>query len=175
MQNDETRLGTATRLIHSGRRDPRVVSTPVFRASTVLFPDYDTLKARAADPLNREHMNYGRMGTPTSGALEDSLCALDDSVGSVLTPSGVASITDILSCFLAPGDHLLMVDSTYGPTRNFCLGALAARGVETTFYAPTLSDDIEELIRGNTKMVFLESPGTASFEVQDVPAIAAVA
>lgn len=165
----------ATRLVHAGRSDPRVVAAPVYHASTILFQDYEELRAREDAPLDRQHLYYGRMGLPTARALEDAICELDDSVGAVLTPSGVASITDILACFLVPGDHLLMVDSVYGPTRNFCRNALAARGVETEFYDPLVGAAIADLIRENTRLIFMESPGSASFEVQDVPAITAQA
>jgi cystathionine beta-lyase len=167
--------GVATRLIHSGRADARVVASPVYHSSTVLFPDYATFRAREAAPLDRREMYYGRMGTPTTRALEDQLCALDDAVGAVITPSGIASITDILGAFLGPGDHLLMVDSCYGPTRNFCLGTLAKRGIVTDFYDPLVGAAIADLITDATRMIFLEAPGSATFEVQDVPAIAAVA
>ena len=167
--------GVETRLVHSGRPDQRIVASPVYRASTVLFADYAEFRERSADPLNREHFYYGRTATPTSRALEDTLCALDDSVGAVLTPSGVASVTDILSCFLEAGDHVLMVDSCYGPTRNFCRGPLAARGVDTTFYDPLAGADIAAQIRDNTRLLFLESPGSATFEVQDVPAFVTAA
>ena len=159
----------------AGRADPRLVASPVYHASTVLFEDYARFRERSRDPLNRDHLYYGRMGTPTTRALEDALCSLDGSVGAVLTPSGVASISDILDCFLGPGDHLLMVDSCYGPTRNFCNGPLAARGVDTTYYDPLAAADIAALFTDRTRMVFLESPGSATFEVQDVPAIAALA
>jgi cystathionine beta-lyase len=175
MQDNDPALKVTTRLITTGRADERVVASPVYHASTILFKDYATLRERSADPLNREHLVYGRVGTPTTRALEDSLRELDDSVGAVLTPSGVASITDILSCFLSPGDHLLMVDSTYEPTRKFCNGALAARGIETTYYEPLLGEGIASLLRDNTRMIFMESPGTGTFEVQDVPAIVRVA
>jgi len=164
-----------TRLVTSGRGDPRVVSTPVYHASTVLFKNYAELREREAGRRSSREMYYGRMGTPTTQALEDALCALDDSHGAVLTPSGVASITDILSAFLFPGDHLLMVDSVYGPTRNFCTGPLAKRGITTRFYEPMIGDGIGELFRDETRLVFLESPGSATFEVQDVAAIARAA
>ncbi len=164
-----------TRLLHSGRSDPRVVSSPVYHASTVLFRDYAEFEARKAAPLDREHLYYGRMGLPTPRALEDALMVLDDSVGAVLAPSGVASIAAILSAFLSPGDHLLMVDSVYGPTRNFCKGTLAERGISTTFYDPLVGDGIDALLRDNTRLIFMESPGSGTFEIQDVPAIVAVA
>jgi cystathionine beta-lyase len=164
-----------TRLVTSGRSEPRVVSTPVYHVSTVLFKDYAELREREAGRRSSRDLYYGRMGTPTTQALEDALCALDNSFGAVLTPSGVASITDILSAFLAPGDHLLMVDSVYGPTRGFCLGPLAKRGITTEFYDPMIGAAIDELIRPETRLVFLESPGSATFEVQDVAAITAAA
>jgi cystathionine beta-lyase len=168
-------LSRETRLLHSGRPDRRVVSTPVFNVSTVLFEDYAAFRAREDAPLDREHLFYGRMGTPTTRALEDALCVLDDSAGAVLAPSGVASIGMIFDACLARGDHLLMVDSAYGPTRNACIGRLAERGVETSFYDPTIGASIDTLMRDNTRLVFMESPGSATFEVQDVPAITAVA
>lgn len=165
-----------TRLAQSGRSDERVVSSPVFHASTVLFQSYDEFKEREAAPRDRRHMYYGRMGTPTTRALEDAISALDGAVGAVLSPSGVGSITDILSCFLDPGDHLLMVDSCYGPTRRFCAGPLKRRGIETTFFAPTAGEaEFSALIRGNTQLIFMESPGSGSFEVQDVPMLVKVA
>jgi len=168
-------LHVETRLVGSGRSDPRVVSSPVYHVSTVLFRDYAELREREATARSAREMYYGRMGTPTTQALEDAVCVLDGAVGAVLTPSGVASITDILSAFLAPGDELLMVDSVYGPTRNFCLSTLAPRGIETVFYDPLAAASIETLISERTRMIFMESPGSASFEVQDVPAITAVA
>jgi cystathionine beta-lyase len=175
-QDDEqTQRAVETRLVTSGRSDPRVISSPVYHVSTVLFQDYAELKAREAQARTGRDLYYGRMGTPTTRALEDAVCALDGSCGAVLTPSGVASITDILSCFLAPGDHLLMVDSVYGPTRNFCVGALAKRGIETTFYDPMIGSELESLIRDNTRLLFLESPGSATFEVQDIPALVEIA
>ncbi|MEM1188243.1 MAG: cystathionine beta-lyase [Pseudomonadota bacterium] len=160
-----------TRLVGAGRSDPRVVSAPVYHASTVLFRDYEELRAREATARSGRELYYGRMGTPTTQALEDAVCALDGAVGAVLTPSGVASITDILSAFLVPGDELLMVDSVYGPTRRFCNGPLAERGVHTRFYDPMVGAGIESLFTPNTRLVFMESPGSGTFEVQDVPAI----
>jgi cystathionine beta-lyase len=168
-------LHVETRLVGSGRSDPRVVSSPVYHVSTVLFRDYAELREREASARSGREMYYGRMGTPTTQSLEDALCTLDGAVGAVLTPSGVASITDILSAFLEPGDEVLMVDSVYGPTRNFCLATLAARGIDTVFYAPLAGASIETQISERTRMIFMESPGSASFEVQDVPAITAVA
>lgn len=164
-----------TRLVHAGRTDSRVVSSPVFHASTVLFKDFAEFREREAAPLDREHMYYGRMGTPTTRALEDAVCELDASVGAVLSSSGTASVASILNCFLSPGDHVLMVDSVYGPTRKFCVGSLARRGVSTTFYGPLMDETLGSLVQDNTRMIFMESPGSATFELQDVPAIVAVA
>jgi cystathionine beta-lyase len=115
------------------------------------------------------------MGTPSTRSLEDVLAALDGSVGAVLAPSGVAAIADVLQCFLRPGDHLLMVDSTYGPTRRFCDGRLVDLGIETTYYDPLIGAGIAGLLRPQTRLVFMESPGSVTFEVQDVPAIAGAA
>lgn len=165
----------ATRIAHAGRVDPRVVAPPVFHASTVLFASYAQLREREAAPDDRRAMYYGRFGTPTTRALEDALCALDSAAHAVLAPSGLASITDMLSAFLSPGDHLLMTDSCYGPTRKFCRNTLAPRGIDTTFYDPLAGARIVDEFRENTRLVFMESPGSATFEVQDVPAIAAVA
>lgn len=162
-------------MAHAGRSDPRVVASPVYHVSTVLFKDYADFREREAAPRDREHLYYGRSGTPTTRALEDALMALDDSLGAVITPSGTASITDILSCFLRPGDHLLMVDSCYGPTRKFCDGPLKRRDISTTFYAPSCGADIESLVQSQTRMIFMESPGSGTFEVQDVPALVTVA
>ncbi|MFT4875254.1 cystathionine beta-lyase, partial [Congregibacter sp.] len=106
---------------------------------------------------------------------EDAVCELDGSVGAVLASSGTASMASILNCYLSPGDHVLMVDSVYGPTRKFCLGSLARRGVSTTFYDPLIDDELDTLVQDNTRMIFMESPGSATFEIQDVPAIVAVA
>ncbi|MFK7830754.1 MAG: cystathionine beta-lyase [Congregibacter sp.] len=164
-----------TRLIHSARPDPRLVACPVYHASTVLFESYQELLDREAEPRDRGHLYYGRMGTPTTRALEDAISSLDNSAGAVLAPSGVASITDILSCFLAQGDHLLMVDSVYGPTRNFCNTRLRDRGIETVFYAPDIGAGIESLVTERTRLIFMESPGSATFETQDVAAITAIA
>lgn len=175
-QKSGEQLSAQTRLVHDHDNAHGVVATPVYHASTVLFPTYADLRRGEADPLRRDSMYYGRMGTPSTRSLEDALSALDNSVGAVLFPSGVAAIAATLQCFLRPGDHLLMVDSTYGPTRNFCLGYLTDVGVETTFYDPCADPaEMKALLRENTRMVFLESPGSATFEVQDVSAIVSLA
>ena len=164
-----------TDLVHVGR-DPMahrgVVNTPVYHASTILFPSLAEYEGRTDD---RQTFTYGRLGTPTSAAFEEAVAELEGAVGAVSMSSGLAAITTCLTAFLRAGDHLLMVDSTYGPTRRFCDRILARFGVETTYYDPTIGAEIETLIRDTTRVIFLESPGSLTFEIQDVPAITAVA
>jgi cystathionine beta-lyase len=143
------------------------VNTPVYRTSTILFPDLATLES------SRQAYTYGRRGTPTSRSFEAALCELEGGARTVLTPSGLnACITAILSV-VGAGDHLLMVDSAYQPTKDFCETALKRFGVETSYYPPTA--DIAPYLKPNTKAVFCESPGSLTFEVQDIPAIAKAA
>lgn len=162
-----------TRLTHSGR-DPRqhhgAVSTPVYRASTILFEDLAAL-----DSKEGRRLRYGRRGTPTTHSLEDAICDLEHSDRSLVTPSGVSAISNILLTFARPGAHFLVSDSSYGPTRKFCEGVLRGLGIDTTYYDPTLGAEIESLIRPETVLIWMESPGSQTFEVQDVDAIVAVA
>lgn len=154
-------------------RDPAAqsgfVNAPVYRGSTVVFPTMDALLN------NRAEFNYGTAGTPTIKNLEQSWSALAGAEGTVLSPSGLGAIVLALLTTLKTGDHLLMPDSVYRPTRNFCHGLLNKMGIVTTYYDPMAGSDIESLIQSNTATIFLESPGSQSFEVQDVPAIVAVA
>jgi cystathionine beta-lyase len=144
-----------------------VINTPLYRASTVLF---DSL---AALEHPKQPYVYGRRGTPSSRSLEEAISALEGGARTVLVPSGLnACVTAILSVISA-GDHLLMVDSCYEPTRDFCDRVLTRFGVETSYYPPTA--DIGPYLKPNTKAVFCESPGSLTFEVQDIPAIAAAA
>jgi cystathionine beta-lyase len=156
-------------------RDPErhsgVVNPPVFRASTILYPNVAAFDA----PRQVRGVYYGRGGTPTTFALEDAISALEGAHGAVITGSGKTAIAQALMTFLQAGDHLLMVDTAYAPTRQLCDRVLGRFGVETTYYDPMLGAGIERLIRPNTKVVFMESPGSLTFEVQDVPVIAAVA
>lgn len=168
--DDQTAL---TQLGRDPERYDGVVNMPVYRASTVLFPSLAALEAASRRPF--EGTFYGRFGTPTTFALEEAMAALEGADRSVAVGSGLAGITTVLLAFLTPGDHLLMVDTVYGPTRMFCDGFLARRGVETTYYPPAMGEGIAELIRPNTRLIFTESPGSLSFEVQDVPAITCVA
>ena len=165
-----------TKLVTSGR-DPAahagIVNPPVYHASTVLFPSVAALRAAIARPF--EGVYYGRIGTPTSAAFEEALTELEGGYRAVSLPSGLSAITTALIATLKAGDHLLMVDTTYNPTRKFCEGPLKELGIETTFYDPLVGAGISGLFRPETKVVYLESPGSLTFEIQDVPAIAAVA
>jgi cystathionine beta-lyase len=144
-----------------------VINTPVYRASTVLFADLATLESGQQDYV------YGRRGTPSSRSLEEALCALEGGARTVLVPSGLNACTTAIMTVVSQGDHLLMVDSCYEPTRDFCDKILSRFGVETSYYPPTA--DITPYLRPNTKAVFCESPGSLTFEVQDIPAIAKAA
>ncbi|RQR52555.1 cystathionine beta-lyase [Burkholderia sp. Bp9125] len=162
-----------TVLAHEGRShgQPGVpVNPPVYRQSTLLFHDTDALDTVRGTPLA-----YGRHGSPTTRALEKALARLEGAHAALLTPSGLSAITTALLAVLNPGDHLLMTDSAYDPTRAFCDETLARLGIETTYYDPRLGADIAALMRPNTRAVFTESPGSLSFEVQDIPAISHVA
>ena len=161
-----------TQLAHTGRKDKShqgPVNPPVVRASTMLFPTVAAL--RESD--GKRHA-YGRYGTETTYALEDVLCASEGADRCFITPSGLSAITTTLLALLKTGDHLLMVDSCYGPARNFCEGMLKNLGITTTYYDPLIGADIKQHLQANTKVVFVESPGSLSFEMQDVPAIAQV-
>ena len=164
----------ATRLVVGGRgpaANHGFVNPPVHHVSTVLYPTAEDFLARRARYL------YGRRGTPTSEALEDALRALEgpDCAGVALLPSGLAAISTALLAVLKAGDHLLVTDSVYQPTRKFCDGMLKRYGVTVTHYDPLIGAGIAALIQPNTRAVFVEAPGSLSFEIQDVPAIAAAA
>ena len=165
-------LGDSTRLVHAGR-DPReqhgFVNTPIYRGSTVLYPTTDDLLHR------RGRYSYGTKGTPTTEALETAWTEVAGAAGTVLAPSGLAAVTLALTSCLKAGDHLLVTDSVYRPTRHFCDGMLKKFGVETTYYDPLVGAGIEALMRPNTAAVFVEAPGSQSFEMQDIPAIAEAA
>jgi cysteine-S-conjugate beta-lyase len=164
----------ATRLVAGGRdanANHGFVNPPVYHASTVLYPTAEDFLARRARYL------YGRRGTPTSEALENALRTLEGSAcaGVALLPSGLAAISTALVAVLNAGDHLLVTDSAYQPTRRFCDSVLRRYGIATSYYDPMIGGDIAALIKPNTRAVFVEAPGSLSFEIQDVPAIAAAA
>lgn len=150
-----------------------LINPPVYHASTVVFPSVAEMEAAHHDRFNR--VFYGRYGTPTTFAFEEAVARLEGAYRAVACASGLAAIVASLLAFLKAGDHVLMVDSVYGPTRGFCDNFLARFGVETTYYDPLLGGGIAGLMRPNTRVVFLESPGSLTFEIQDTAAIAAAA
>lgn len=171
-QDKTEKLGINTRLAHDGYAPQDYhgfVNPPVVRASTVLFPDAQTMASGG------QKYTYGTRGTPTSDALCKAINALEGSAGTVCVPSGLAAVTVPLLGFLSPGDHVLFVDSIYNPTRHFADTILKRMGIEVEYYAPEIGAAITGLMRPNTKVVFTESPASNTFEVQDIPAIAEAA
>lgn len=165
-----------TILAHAGLRPSEnhgIVNPPVYHASTILHPTLDAFEASAKAPF--DHFRYGRMGTPTTRAFEEAVAAIEGGYRAVSTGCGLSAIVVAMTAFLQAGDHVLMTDSVYGPTRKYCDAVLARFGVETTYYDPLIGAAIDDLIRDTTKIIFLESPGSHTFEIQDVPAITAVA
>ena len=169
-------MKTETRLVHAGR-DPEknfgIVNPPVYRASTILYPTVAEFDNR----LKRKYTSfyYGTDGTPTTLALTGALAEISGGHRSLVTSSGLSAIAQALTAFLRQGDHLLITDTVYRPTREFCTSVLARFGVEVTFYDPHIGAEIAALMRPNTRVVYAESPGSLTFEVQDIPAIARVA
>lgn len=149
------------------------VNTPVIRTSTVLFDDFAECNAAMEGKAGK--IAYGRHGTATRTHLQDFLAALDEADKTFLYPSGQAACAMALFSVLNPGDHLLMVDTAYDPVRKFCDSELKRLGIETTYYDPMAGAGIAQLMKPNTKAVYVESPGSVTFEVQDIPAIAEVA
>ncbi|MFD1326851.1 cystathionine beta-lyase [Mycoplana ramosa] len=161
--------GDNTRLAHIGN-DPMdfhgFVNPPVVHASTVLFPNAATMENRA------QKYSYGTRGTPTTDALCDAINELEGSAGTILVPSGLAAVTVPFLAFLSAGDHALIVDSVYSPTRHFCDTMLKRLGVTVEYYDPAIGAGIARLMRPNTKLVHTEAPGSNTFEMQDIRAIA---
>lgn len=145
------------------------VNTPIYRGSTVLFPTLEKFRARD------QEFTYGRRGTPTIRALEEAVTELEGGELTVLTPSGLNAISCALLSVVEAGDHVLVTDSVYRPGRKLCENLLKRLGVETTYYDPGVGDGISDLIRDNTKLIYVESPGSQTFEIQDLPAIAKAA
>lgn len=166
-----------TKLVEAGRRKEwthGIVNPPVYHASTCVFDTLSDLEQAIAHP--DDQLYYGRRGTPTSWALEEAMTELEPGgAGTKLTPSGVSAIAAAFMAFLRPGDHLLIADTVYEPSRLITQGLLKSLGVSHDFYDPLTGSDIEKLIQPNTKVIFVESPGSLTFEVQDIPAIAKVA
>ena len=167
-----------TKIITSGRHPHEhhgAVNPPVYRASTILSATLDELEAKERKRDQIGEVVYGRFGTPTSFALQEAVAALEGGYACLATGSGLAAVSTALMAYLKAGDHLLMVDSAYRPTRTFCDRMLEGFGVETTYYDPLVGAEIAALMRPDTRVVFVESPGSLTFEVQDIPAIAAAA
>jgi cysteine-S-conjugate beta-lyase len=171
-KNVNRSIAKDTVAVHAGRMSREhfgAVNTPVYRASTILYENFATLDSADAPFI------YGRLGTPSSKSLEDAVTALEGAAQTALCPSGLNAVTTAILSVCSAGDHLLMTDSCYEPTRSFCNRTLRRWGIETTWYDPLIGAGIAELFRPNTRAVFCESPGSLTFEVQDVPAIAAAA
>ena len=166
-------------LIVTAGRDPEsnhgIVNPPVYHASTVLFPTVAALEKSQKQRLDNNTVYYGRFGTPTTFAFQNAMAQLDDGHRAIAVASGKCAILVSLMAFLKSGDHLLMVDSAYGPTRALCNGLLTRFGVTTTFYDPLIGSDIANLIRPETQVVFTESPGSQTFEIQDIGVISRTA
>lgn len=165
-------MGSRTRLVHAGRApfdNHGFVNTPIWRGSTVLYPNTEELYAR------RQRYIYGTKGTPTTDSLEGAWSEISGAAGTVLAPSGLSAIALAMMSATKAGDHILVVDTAYRPTRVFCDTILRKYGVETEYYDPRLNADIARLMRPNTSLVLVEAPGSQSFEMQDIPAIAEVA
>jgi cystathionine beta-lyase len=165
-----------TRLVHAGRdpeRQEGIVNPPLYRASTILYPTMAAYEGR----FERRYTSfaYGIHGTPTTIALAEAVAELSGGARTLLLSSGLSAVTQALTAFLRRDDHLLIADTVYQPTRVFCRDVLARYGVEVTFYDPRIGAGIADLIRPSTRVVYLESPGSQTFEIQDVPAIAAAA
>jgi len=162
-----------TRLVHAGR-DPEhnhgIVNPPVYRASTILYPTLAEFENRHARKYTG--FSYGIHGTPTTFALADAVAEISGGYRTLVVSSGLAAVTQALMAFLRQGDHVLVTDTAYGPTRAFCTSVLARFGVGVTFYDPHVGAGITGLMHDETRVVYLESPGSQTFEVQDVPAIA---
>ncbi|MDF7775165.1 cystathionine beta-lyase [Sphingomonas sp. AOB5] len=168
----------ATRIVTAGRRDEwtqGIVNPPVWRASTILYDSVADLRESGGKDTHHR-LFYGRRGTPTQWSLADALTELEPGAeATLLYPSGVAAVSSALLAVLSPGDHLLVPDSAYDPTRNFAGGMLRRMGIATTYYDPLIGAGIAELCTDKTKAIFMESPGSLTFEVQNLPAIIEVA
>lgn len=164
---DLSTLSPQTKLVTAGRdyAENGFVNPAVYHGSTVLFPTAEALHDRSQTYV------YGRRGTPTSKAVEEAVALVEGGHNAKMCPSGMAAISTALLAFLKTGDHLLMVDTAYHPARVFCDGMLKNLGIETTYYDPMIGRGIASLIRPNTRVVYTESPGSQTMEVQDIPAI----
>ena len=170
--DNKIRRSVETRLTHTGRHPEEhwgYVNTPVYRGSTITFPTLDSLES----PEPR--FDYGRTGNPSSAAVEECVTELEAAAGTVLTPSGLAAISLALLTVLGSGDEVLITDSAYQPTRRVSDGLLTRMGVGVRYYDPRAGARLADLVSERTKAIFVESPGSLTFEIQDLPAIAALA
>lgn len=177
----------ASKLIHKGKKSEEhfgTVNVPICQSSTLIFPTmeaYEQAEEKGEEfyqPIFDSQVSdpaYGISGNQTHFALQELLCSIEEANSCYLLPSGLSAITTALLSFLKAGDHLLMVDNVYGPTRRFCNKTLKSYNIETTFYNPEIGDNIKDLVKPNTKVIFLESPGSITFEVQDLESIVNVA
>jgi cystathionine beta-lyase len=169
----QTTMKKDTLLSHAGRNPQAThgtVNMPVYRASTIVFPDLETYSTRPADDYKTPR--YGIHGQPTNWALEEAVAKMEGGHNAVAVCSGLAAIVAPLTAFAKSGAHLLVADSVYGPTRNFCDKRLKAFGVDIEYYDPLIGAGIKNLIKSNTCAIYCEAPGSLSFEMQDIPAIA---
>ena len=176
--NPESRIprSAGSLLVSAGRQHDRsatAVNPPVHRASTFLFNTLDEFEAAGRTPFDGPF--YGRVGTPSIFAFEEAMAELEGGHRTIATASGLAAISATLLAFVEQGDHVLVVDTVYEPVRRFCGRLLARLGVTITYYDPEIGAGIEQLVQPRTKLIYMESPGSGTFEVQDVPEIVAVA
>ena len=168
-----------TKLVHLAqgvRKSEGTVNIPVHRASTILSADADSYLSRNSGRRRYDNVTYGATGTHNAKALAKAVAELEGGYGCMVTTSGLSALTHAIAAFLSAGDHVLVSDSVYGPTRRFCDEVLARFGVATSYFDPGISaGDLRELFRDNTKMLYLEAPGSLTFEMQDVPALSGVA
>ena len=166
----------ATHAVHLGRHPRKflgAVNTPVFRATTMLFSTVSDMEKAARNEF--DGIGYGLHGLPTVTDLQDAVAAIEGAHGALAVPSGLTATTLPLLALARAGDHVLVTDAVYGPTRRFCDNHLTRFGVEVSYYDPLIDAGIESAFRPNTRIVFTESPGSLTFEVQDLPAIAEIA
>ncbi len=179
----EKKIGEATKIIHAGRNPKEqgwMVNPPIYQSSTIVFPTLkDLLYAERGysnnDLVEPYELKYGRYGTQTNFALEKAITEIEGGYNTFVTSGGAAAVNTALIAFLKQGDHMLVVDNVYSPTRGFAEKFLKKLGIETTYYDPLIGAEIKNFIKKNTKVIFMESPGSLSFELQDVDAICKVA
>ena len=150
------------------------VNSPIYKGSTVLFKDVEDMK-KSIKNKNSQILSYGRFGSPTTFEFERAIAKIDEGYSAVATSSGTAAIVASLLAVLKTGDHILMTDSAYGVSRNLAKGLLSNMGITTTFYKPNIGKEITKLIQKNTKVIFMESPGSLTFEIQDIPMLVELA